>query len=188
MQAGFCPNSGYGCSRHINRAFPRHDSLVSIYRYLDWFGHGKICPIHLREFQLRVSWTWNILGTSYVVHNHRSNQSALMIRCGTDSHHQYGVFCAESQTFFSRNATRAGSEQGTLFSQAIEFQTSNKLFIKNKFQLPCCHPVFKIVFITGNLWSPPSLPPPPPPPLETSPWVDSHYIFLHIGHVEAVDS
>ena len=34
-----------------------------------------------------------------------------------------GVFCAESQTFFSRNATRAGSEEGPLFSQAIKFQT-----------------------------------------------------------------
>ena len=30
---------------------------------------------------------------------------------------------------------------------------SNKIFIKNKFQLPFCYPVFKIVFITGNLWN-----------------------------------
>ena len=28
---------------------------------------------------------------------------------------------------------------------------SNEIFIKNKFQLPCCYPVFKIVFIIGNL-------------------------------------
>ena len=41
----------------IYRAFPRLDRLVSIYRYLAWFGHGKICPIHQCEFQLHVSWT-----------------------------------------------------------------------------------------------------------------------------------
>ena len=28
---------------------------------------------------------------------------------------------------------------------------SNEIFIKNKFQSPCCYPVFKIVFIIGNL-------------------------------------
>ena len=28
---------------------------------------------------------------------------------------------------------------------------SNEIFIKNKFQLPCCYAVFKIVFIIGNL-------------------------------------
>ena len=37
-----------------------------------------------------------------------------------DSHlrHQYGIFGGKSQTSFSRNATRAGSEEGWLFSQA----------------------------------------------------------------------
>ena len=50
--------------------------------------------------------------------NHRSIQSALMNRFGTDLRHQYGIFGGESQTSFSRNATRAGSEEGLMFSQA----------------------------------------------------------------------
>ena len=41
-----------------------------------------------------------------------------MTRCGTDFRHQYGIFGGESQTSFTRNATRAGSEEGRLFSQA----------------------------------------------------------------------
>ena len=32
--------------------------------------------------------------------------------------HQYGIFGSKSQTSFSRNATRAGSEEGRLFLQA----------------------------------------------------------------------
>ena len=32
--------------------------------------------------------------------------------------HEYGIFGGKSQTSFSRNATRAGSEKGRLFSQA----------------------------------------------------------------------
>ena len=32
--------------------------------------------------------------------------------------HQYGIFGGESQTSFTRNATRAGSEEGQLFCQA----------------------------------------------------------------------
>ena len=42
-----------------------------------------------------------------------------MTRCGTDFRHQYGIFGGESQTSFTRNTTRAGSEEGRLFSQAI---------------------------------------------------------------------
>ena len=38
--------------------------------------------------------------------------------------HQYGIFGGESQTSFTRNATRAGSEEGRLFSQAICSVTS----------------------------------------------------------------
>ena len=34
--------------------------------------------------------------------------------------HQYGIFSGKSQTSFLRNATRAGSEEGQLFSQAIQ--------------------------------------------------------------------
>ena len=57
--------------------------------------------------------------TDLIMHNYQSNQSALMTRCGTDFRHQYGIFGSESQTSFTRNATRAGSEEGRLFSQAI---------------------------------------------------------------------
>ena len=53
-----------------------------------------------------------------VMHNKRSNQSAFMTRFGTDLRHHYGIFGGKSQTSFSRNATRAGSEEGRLFSQA----------------------------------------------------------------------
>ena len=56
--------------------------------------------------------------TDLIRHNYRSNQSALMTRFGTDLRHQYGIFGGKSQTSFLRNATRAGSEEGRLFSQA----------------------------------------------------------------------
>ena len=59
-----------------------------------------------------------------IIHNYWLNQSALMTRCSTDSRHQYGIFCGELQTSSSRNTTRAGSEEGWLFSQAI--RTINK--------------------------------------------------------------
>ena len=35
--------------------------------------------------------------------------------------HQYGIFGGKSQTSFTRNAIRAGSEEGRLFSQAIKY-------------------------------------------------------------------
>ena len=41
-----------------------------------------------------------------------------MTRFVTDLRHQYGIFGGKSQTSFSRNATRAGSEEGELFKQA----------------------------------------------------------------------
>ena len=56
--------------------------------------------------------------TDLILHNYRSNQSALMTRFGTDLRHQYGIFGGELQTSFTRNATRAGSKEGRLFSQA----------------------------------------------------------------------
>ena len=59
--------------------------------------------------------------TDLIMHNYRSNQSALMTRCGTDLRHQYGIFGDKSQMSFSRNATRAGSEEGRLFSQASSY-------------------------------------------------------------------
>ena len=54
------------------------------------------------------------------MHNYRSNQSAFMTRFRTDLRHQYGIFGSKSQTSFSRNATRVGSEEGRLFLQARE--------------------------------------------------------------------
>ena len=50
------------------------------------------------------------------MHNYRSNQSALMTRCGTEFRHPYGILGGESQTSFTQNATRAGSEEGRLLS------------------------------------------------------------------------
>ncbi len=57
--------------------------------------------------------------TDLIMHNYRSNQSAPMTRCGTDFPHQYGIFDGKSQTSFTRNAIRAGSEEGWPFLQAI---------------------------------------------------------------------
>ena len=56
--------------------------------------------------------------TDLVKPNYRSNQSAFMTRFGTDLRHQYRILGGKSQTSFSRNAARAGSEEGRLFSQA----------------------------------------------------------------------
>ena len=41
--------------------------------------------------------------------------------------HQYGIFGGKSQTSFTRNATRAGSEEGRLFSQAMWQVQQDKL-------------------------------------------------------------
>ena len=38
--------------------------------------------------------------TDLIMHNCRSNQSALMTRFGTDLRHQYGIFGGKSQTSF----------------------------------------------------------------------------------------
>ena len=65
--------------------------------------------------------------TDLISHNYRSNQSALMTRFGTDLRHQYGIFGGESQMSFTRNATRAGSEEGRLFSQATFFKAETLL-------------------------------------------------------------
>ena len=51
--------------------------------------------------------------------------------------HQYGIFGGKSQTSFSRNATRGGSEDGRLFSQArfqavrINSELSDKLPVQS---------------------------------------------------------
>ena len=53
-----------------------------------------------------------------------------MIRCRTDWRHHYETFCGESQTSFSRNATRAGSEEGRLFSLAKVIVASSHIMLK----------------------------------------------------------
>ena len=53
--------------------------------------------------------------TDLIMHNYRSNQSALMTRCRTDFRHQYGIFGGESQTSVSRNATRPGAKKDGCF-------------------------------------------------------------------------
>ena len=64
-----------------------------------------------------------------IMHNYQSNKSAIMTRCRTDLCHQYGVFGGKSLTFFTWNATRAGSEEGRLFSQAKELLPDHNPFI-----------------------------------------------------------
>ena len=76
-------------------------------------GYYKTPDLFWREYSL------SRIFTDLIMHNHRSNQSALMTRFGTDLRHQYGIFGGKSHTSFSRNATRAGSEEGRMFSQAI---------------------------------------------------------------------
>ena len=55
------------------------------------------------------------------MHNYRSNQSALMTRCGTDLRHQYGIFGGKSQTSVSRNATRPGVKKDGCFRRLVGF-------------------------------------------------------------------
>ena len=44
--------------------------------------------------------------------------------------HQYGIFGGKSQTSFLRNATRAGSKEGRLFSQARDSEApSTKILL-----------------------------------------------------------
>ena len=79
------------------------------------------CHAYLARMSKLFSWEFSMshIFADLIEHNYWSNQSALTTRRGTDSHHQYGDFCFESQMSFSRNATLAGSEEGWLFSQAI---------------------------------------------------------------------
>ena len=84
-----------------------------------------------REFSL------SCIFTDLIMHNYRSDQSALMTRCGgTDLRHQYGIFGSKSQTSFLRNATRVGSKEGRHFSKASLMSTGRffyqlKLLITN---------------------------------------------------------
>ena len=73
--------------------------------------------------------------TNLIMHNYQSSQSALMTRFRTDLRHQYGIFGGKSQTSFTRNATRAKSEEGRLFSQAIGGKEINKRCITLPFTM-----------------------------------------------------
>ena len=78
--------------------------------------------------------------TDFIMHNYRSNQSALMTRCETDFRHQYGIFGGELQTSFTRIATRAGSEEERLFLQASvydNYQWSVEVRNNNLFTVLC---------------------------------------------------
>ena len=61
--------------------------------------------------------------THLIMHNYRSNQSALMTRCGTDFRHQYGIFGGKSQTSVSRNATRPGAKKDGCFRRLLVLRT-----------------------------------------------------------------
>ena len=57
--------------------------------------------------------------------------------------HQYGIFGGKSQTSFTRNTTRAGSEEGRLFLQATVTWTHGNNFdekFKKKIKTPHCKP------------------------------------------------
>ena len=75
-----------------------------------WIFSG-ITQCHKCLARISALFSWEFSMSCIIVHNYQSNQSALMTRCRTDSRHQYGIFCGESQTSFSQNATRAGSEE-----------------------------------------------------------------------------
>ena len=51
--------------------------------------------------------------------------------------HQYGFFGGKSQTSFSRNATRVGSEEGRLFSQARGYTSQLFLSYRQKMSIKC---------------------------------------------------
>ena len=66
--------------------------------------------------------------TDLIIHYYWSNRSALMTKCWTDFHHQHRIFCGESQTSFTQNATRPASKEGQLFSRAISTQEEPSLY------------------------------------------------------------
>ena len=84
---------------------------------------GLSTPIYTNHrYNHKIWWVFSLshIFTDLIMNNYRSNQSALMTRCGTDFRHQYGIFGGESQTSFTQNATQARSQEGQLFSQATE--------------------------------------------------------------------
>ena len=107
---------------------------------------AKCTDVTNRQFVLVSIFT--VPHTDLIMHNYRSNQSALMTRCRTNFRHQYGIFCGESQTSFTQNATRAGSEEGRLFSQAKISASLLHFFINIKmFKLIEC---YRLIEKMGN--------------------------------------
>ena len=90
----------------------------------------KMPDLFWREYSL------SRIFTDLILHNYRSNQSALMTRFRTDLRHQYGIFGGKSQTSFTRNATRAGSEEGQLFSQARPLTNDHQIMQFKSFGWP----------------------------------------------------
>ena len=111
-------------------------NLWPLNKHLPWHGpeHGLTAQLYLKFLLL------SRIFTDLILHNYRSNQSAHMTRFRTDLCHQYGIFGGKSQTLFSRNATRAGSKEGRLFSQAISDQATEdtlKAEFRSHFRYRC---------------------------------------------------
>ena len=82
-------------------------------------------PLQLITRRQIIIFSLSRIFTDLIMHSYRSNRSVLMTRCRTDFRHQYGMlFGGESQTSFTRNVIRAGSE-GRLFLQAICLASDN---------------------------------------------------------------
>ena len=103
-----------------------------MYRYRKPSESCRIVNPNLHKMPDLFWWVFSLsrIFTDLIMHNYRSNQSVLMARCGTDFRHQYGIFCGESKTSFTRNATPA--EEGRLLSQAIidHSRITSSLFFK----------------------------------------------------------
>ena len=92
-----------------------------MYKCHEYFARCRHCYCFRENFQCPAD---------LIIHNYWSNQSALMTRCRTDSHHQHGIFCGESKTSFSWSAIRARGEEGRLFSQPNLWNTTPWLSIE----------------------------------------------------------
>ena len=90
---------------------------------------GLSIPFYTNPLQLQDA-RFLLMRIFIVPHIYGLNYAQLLIkpirahstRRGTDLCHQYGIFGGISQTSFSRNATRAGSEEGQLYSQAVLYK------------------------------------------------------------------
>ena len=95
-------------------------------RSSNWTENGKCTDVTNRRSRVVTVFSLSRIFMDLIMHDYWSNQSALMTRCGTEFRHQCGIFVGESQTSFMRNATRAGNEEGRLFSQATNIASSRR--------------------------------------------------------------